>query len=68
MVKGPLNLEKDKEDQNKYYLSYAELPVLDMKWASRDINVVEWANIPKFSVLDDLVTLLRLFKLFFVTY
>ena len=68
MVKGPLNLEKDKEDQNKYYLSYAELPVLDMKWANRDINVVEWANIPKFSVLDDLVTLLRLSKLFFVTY
>ena len=27
-----------------------------MKWANRDINIVEWANIPKFSALDDLVT------------
>ena len=43
-------------------------PVLNMKWANRDINVVEWANIPKFSALDDLVTPLRLLELFFVTY
>ena len=39
-------LEKDKEDQSKYYLSYPKPPVLDMKSANRDINVVEWANIP----------------------
>ena len=36
--------------------------------ANRDINVVEWANIPKLSALDDLVTTLRLLELFFVTY
>ena len=24
------------------------MPVLVMKWENRDINVVEWANIPKF--------------------
>ena len=63
-----MTLEKDKEDQSKYYLSYPKPPVLDMKWANRDINVVEWANIPKFSALDDLVTTLRLLELFFVTY
>ena len=39
-----------------------------MKSANRDINVVEWANIPNFSALDDLVTPLRLLELFFVTY
>ena len=61
-------LEKDKEDQSKYYLSYPKPPVLDMKSANRDINVVEWANIPNISALDDLVTLLRLLELFFVTY
>ena len=55
-------LEKDKEDQSKYYLSYPKLPVLDMKWENRDINVVEWANIP------NLLTPLRLLELFFVTY
>ena len=33
----------------------------------RDISVVKWADIPKFSALDDLVTPLRLLKLFFVT-
>ena len=38
-----------------------------MKWANRDINVVAWVNIPKFSVLDDFVTTLRLLELFFVT-
>ena len=36
-----------------------------MKWANRDINVVEWANIPKFSTLDDIVTPLRLLELSF---
>ena len=63
-----MTLEKDKEDQSKYYLSYPKPPVLDMKSANRDINVVEWTNIPNFSALDDLVTPLRLVELFFVTY
>ena len=61
-------LEKDKEDQSKYYLSYPKPPVLDMKSANRDINVAKWANISNFSALDDLVTPLRLLELFFVTY
>ena len=39
-----------------------------MKWASRDLNVAEWANIPKFSALDDLVTPLRFLVLFFVIF
>ena len=60
--------EKDKEDQTKYYLSYPELPVFDIKWSNRNVNVVDWANIPKFSALHDLVAPLRLLKLFFVTY
>ena len=55
-----MTLEKDK--------SYPKPPVLNMKWANRDINVVEWANIPKFSTLDDLVTSLRLLELIFMTY
>ena len=63
-----MTLEKDKEDQSKYYLNYPKPPVLDMKWANGDINVVEWANIPKFSALDDLVTPLRLLELFSATY
>ena len=62
-----LTLEKDKEEQSKY-LSYPKPPVLDLKWANRDNNLVEWANIPKFSALDDLVTPLRLFELFFVIF
>ena len=61
--KEPLTLEKDKEEQSKYYLSYPKPPVLDMKQANANINVIEWA---KFSVLDDLVTPLRLLELFFV--
>ena len=36
-----------------------------MTWENHDINVVQWANIPKFSKLDNIVTTLRLFKLFF---
>ena len=40
-------LEKDKEDQSKYYLSYPKPPVLDMKWENRDNNVIAWTNIPK---------------------
>ena len=63
-----MTLEKDKEDQRKYYLSHPKPPVLDMKLANRDINVVEWANIPNFSALDDLATPPRLIELFFVTY
>ena len=63
----PLTLEKEKEDQSKYYLRYPKSSVLDMKSANRDINVVEWANIPNFSEQDDLVTPLRLLELFFVT-
>ena len=66
--KEPMTLEKNKEDQRKYYLSYPKPPVLDMKWANRDINVLDWANIPKFSALDDLVTPLKRLDLFFVTY
>ena len=62
-----MTLEKDKEDQSKYYLSYPKLPVFDMNSANRDINVVQWANIPNFSEKDDLVTPLRLLELFFVT-
>ena len=61
--KKSLTLEKDKEDQSKHYLSHPNPPV--MNWENRDINVVEWANIPKFSTLDDIVTPLRLLDLFF---
>ena len=68
MEKEPLIFEKDKEDQSKYYLSYPKLPVLHMKSANRDINVVEWANIPNICALDGLMTPLRLLELFFVTY
>ena len=63
-----MTLEKDKEDQSKYYLSYPKPPVLDMKCANLDINVGEWAKIPKFVALDDLMTPLRLLELFFVTF
>ena len=37
-----------------------------MKWENRDINVLEQANIPQFSRLDDIGTPLRLFESFFV--
>ena len=63
-----MTLEKDKEDQTKYYVSYPKSPVLDIKWANRDVNFVDWENIRKFSLLDDLVAPLRLLELFFVTY
>ena len=63
-----MTLEKDKEDQSKYYLSYSKLPVLHMKSSNCDINVVEWANIPNVSALDDLVTPLRLLESLFVAY
>ena len=47
-VKFQLNdtLENDKEDRSKYYLSYPKPPVLDVKWANRGNNLMEWANIP----------------------
>ena len=64
----PFTLEKDKEDSSKYHLSYPKPPVLEMKWGNCDINVVKWANISKFSALDNLVTPLRLLKLFFALY
>ena len=61
-----MNLEKDKKDQSKYSLSNPKLPALDMKWANnRATNVVEWANIPKFSTLDCIVTPLRHLELSF---
>ena len=55
-----MTLEKDK--------SYTEPPILNMKRPNRNINVAEWENILKFSAVDDLVTPLRLLKLFFMTY
>ena len=58
-------LEKDKEDQIKYYIGYPKPPVLDMKWENCDIHVVDRANIPKFSELNYIVTPLRLLELFF---
>ena len=66
--KEPLTLEKDQEDQSKYYLSYQKPPVLGMIWTNRDINVVEWANITKFSALDDSVAPLRVLDLFLLTF
>ena len=54
-----MTLEKDK--------GYPKPPDLNMKRENRDINVGEWANIPKFCMLDDLVTPPRL-ELFFTTY
>ena len=49
--KQPLTLEKDKEDQSKYYLNYPKMSVLDMQWENCDINFVEWANILKLPLL-----------------
>ena len=43
-----MTLEKDKEDQSRYYLSHPKPLVLDMKWENHDIDVAEWANIPNF--------------------
>ena len=48
--KKQLTLEKDKEDQIKYYLSYPKSLLLDIKWENGDINVVEWARIPKMEI------------------
>ena len=63
-----MTFENDNEHSCKYYLNYPKPPVLKMKWANLNINVVEWANIPKFNALDNLVAPLRLLELFFVTY
>ena len=63
--KEPLIFENDKEGQNKHYLSYSKLPALDKKWQNRDINVVERVTIPIISKLDDIMTPLKLFELFF---
>ena len=60
-----MTIEKDKEDQSKFYLSYPNPRVLDMKWKNRDIIVANRGNIPEFSKVDDIVTSLRLLKLFF---
>ena len=68
MKKELLTLEKDKENYSKYYLSYPKPLVLDKKWANRDITVIEWTKIPKFSAPDDLVTTLRLLESFFLMY
>ena len=38
------------------------------EWANRDINAVEWENIPNSSSLDDLMTPLRLLGAFFATH
>ena len=45
--KDPLTLEKDKQGQGKYYLSYPKPSVLGMKWGNRDANVAKLANVPK---------------------
>ena len=63
-----VTVEKDKEDSSKYYISYPKPPVLKMKWANCHIIVIEWANIPKFSALDNLLAPLRVLQLLFVTY
>ena len=36
-----------------------------MKWENCDINIVEWASIPKFRKLDVIFTPLRLLELLF---
>ena len=63
MRKKPSTLEK--EDHSKYDLSHPKPPVFDMKWETRDIDVVERENTGKFRKLDNIVTPLRLLELFF---
>ena len=46
-------------------MGYPKPPALNVKQANRDITVIKWVNIPKFSALDNLVTPLRFLKLFF---
>ena len=57
--KEPLTLEKDKEDQSNYYLSYPKLPVLDMKWENCDINVVKYASSTKWRLGENVILWLR---------
>ena len=40
-------------------------PVLDINWKNCDIKVVMQANIPMFGKLDNTLTPLKLFELFF---
>ena len=47
--KEPSTLERNEEDESKYYLSYPKPPVLDIKWENRYVNVAEWRKIPKFN-------------------
>ena len=47
--KEPSTLERNEEDESKYYLSYPKPPVLDIKWENRYVNVAEWRNIQKFN-------------------
>ena len=65
MRKKPSTPQNDKEEHRKYYLNYPKPPVLDRKWETRDINVVERSNTEKFSKIDNIVTALRLLKLLF---
>ena len=50
-----MTIEKDKEDQHKFYASYPNPHVLDMKWQNCDIIVAKAGHFPKFSKLDILV-------------
>ena len=47
------------------YLSCPNPPALDLKWENDNINVVDQANIPKLSKLDNIGTSLRYFELSF---
>ena len=58
-------MRKKKCDHSKYYLSYPKPRILDMKWETSDIDVVERTNNDKFSKLDNGVTSFRLLELFF---
>ena len=56
----------EKKGRPKYFQNYPNPPLLDMKLENRDINVVEQANIPQFSKLNDIGSPLRPFESFFV--
>ena len=58
-------MEKDREDQSKFYLSYPNSRVLDMTGKNCDIIIAKQGNIPNFSKVDNIVTPLRLLELFF---
>ena len=59
-----MGLEKDKEDQNEYYLSYPKPPILDVNWENCRNNVTEQTSHSKFGKLGDIRALFRLFELF----